>query len=156
MFSMDRIRPYIFSAAAIAACAVVAIIFFIRANPPETQAVIESTKPKFTYGKFITAPLGVPAGEMSAHRFNLNRKTGLSGKFSTENYGPRLELFIVTAAEFEKMKAGSEFEFITTTGNVPGGTVIRTFEPGDYYVVFDNRKGKEPILLQEAEFEIKE
>lgn len=151
---MDKFRPHIFfTAIVLFAAAVVAILLF-RANPPVEKQVQNKPKREFTYGNFIQGPVIAPKGEMLAFKFDLNRKASLNGKFATQNYRPRLTCYVVTAENFELMKNGAEFQSVTSTGEVPGGRVTRTFEPGIYYVVFDNRKGAADIVISEADFSI--
>lgn len=151
---MDRIRPHILFVAIVAFAAVVAAILLFRANPPAELRTEKQTKRTFTYGNFITGPLTVPKNELLAFKFELNRKAGLKGKFVTENYKPRLAVVVVSPEGLETMKGGGGVTPITTTGEVPGGVVSRSFEPGVYYVVFDNRKGSADVLVQEADFSI--
>lgn len=151
---MDRIRPHILFVAVIAFAVIVAAILLFRANPPAEVRTKRETKKAFTYGNFVTGPLTVPKNELLAFKFELNRKAGLKGKFVTENYKPRLAVVVVSPEGLETMKSGREVTPITTTGEVPGGVVNRSFEPGTYYVVFDNRKGSEDVLVQEADFSI--
>lgn len=152
--SMDKIRPHILFTAVIAFAVVVVAIFFFRANPPAEKLPARQTPKEFTYGNFISGPLTVPKGELLAYKFELNRKAGLTGKFVTENYRPKISVYLVSPENLELMKSGSEFSSITTTGEVPGGKVTRTLEPGAYYVVFDNRKGSNDAVVPEVDFSI--
>lgn len=151
---MDRIRPHILFAAVIAFAAIVAAIFLFRANPPAEVRTKNEIKREFTYGNFVSGPLTVPKNELLAFKFELNRKAGLTGKFVTENYKPRIAVSVVSPEALETMKSGGEITPITTTGEVPGGIITRKLEPGAYYVVFDNRRGSGDVLVQEADFTI--
>lgn len=151
---MDKVRPHIITVSVLLFAAILIAIFLFRANPPANSPRIDQPVRQFTYGNFIDQPFRVPKGELVAYKFDLNRKATLKGKFSTIDYKPRLTVFVVTPADLEAMKSNLDFASITTTGEVPGGLITRNFEPGSYYVVFDNRKGLEDIGIQEALFSI--
>jgi hypothetical protein len=151
---MDKVRPLIFIAGVAVFAAVLFGVFLLKANPPADITQKKEQKREYTYGAFIEAPLRAAKGELLSFKFDLNRRATLNGKWSTENYKPRLNFFVVTGANFELMKSGAEFESVTTTGVVPGGKITRKMEPGLYYVVFDNRDGAEDIRIQEADFSI--
>lgn len=118
--------------------AAVAGFQFLRANRPEPQA-IASQAPIYTRGAVVDGLLNIPADEYRSFRLNFNKKTKILGTHWTGNSRKRVLVLILAESDFEKWKAGQEFNAVTQTGFVPRGKVERVMDPGVYYLVYDNR-----------------
>lgn len=133
--------------------AFVAILFF-KANPPREH--LDRDRPKITYtsGAFVSGPITVEPGGFLNYKFVINSRKRLSGKFTSAGYKGKVDCFVLDEQNFESFKTGGEFKKIVGTGAIPGGKIDRPLEPGTYYLVFDNRLGKEKVELAEADFSI--
>jgi len=136
------------------AVVVLAAIWVVRQNPPNTSAGAAEKKVMWTTGKIVEGPLEVDKGGYLSYPLDLNKRSTLSATFTTGQDLKKLTFSIMSAADLEKWKRGEEVKFLTNTGPVPRGTVKRVLEPGNYIIVLDNRAGTEPIRVTESSFEV--
>jgi hypothetical protein len=151
---MEAQRRWIWRGATLIAVVALVAIFVFRANPPKERAEARREKVAYTTGPFVSGPVTVEAGSYLNFKFVLNSKKRLSGKFTTAGYRGKADCMVLDEKNFEVFKTGGEFQKIVGTGSIPGGKIDRAFEPGTYYLIFDNRLGKEKMDLAEADFSI--
>ncbi len=151
---MEAQRRWIWQGAIVLGVVALAAIFVFRANPPKERADKQSEKVTYTTGAFVTGPITIEAGGFLNFKFVLNGKKRLNGKFATAGYKGKIDCMVLDEKNFELFKNGGEFKRIVGTGAIPGGKIDRSFDPGTYYLVFDNRLGKESVDLAESDFSI--
>src|SRR5829696_646277 len=127
--------------ATVVVIAVFAALLFFRANRPPSVAADTPAAPRYTTGIIVDAPVVVPPHEFVSYKIEFNRRTNIRGEFQTGSVKVRVECLLLDAANFEAWKAAGDNKRISATGYVPGGKVIRTVEPGTYYLVISNRDG---------------
>lgn len=154
---MDRVRKHIWQIAGLVFLAMLVAIILFRANAPSRQRgqrVIQGPDRLYANGNIAAGQINVPAGEMVKFEFALNRRARLRGSFATKGLPDQVICLVITAAELEKMSTGASFSAIANTGSVPGGRIDRRMEPGEYYLVFDNRAGATEMVLRTVDFKI--
>lgn len=151
---METQRRWIWQGAILIGVVALVAIFVFRANPPKERAETQREKVAYTTGAFVSGPVTVEAGGFLNFKFVLNSKKRLNGKFTTAGYRGKVDCLVLDEKNFELFKNGGEFQRRIGTGAIPGGKIDRTFDPGIYYLVFDNRNGKEKVDLAEADFSI--
>ena len=133
---------------------VLAVVWVFRQNPPSTPADAAEKKSMWTSGKIVEGPVMVEAKSYLSFPMNLNKRSTLTATFTTGENLKKLTFSLFAAADLERWKSGEEVRFLTNTGPVPRGTVKRVLEPGNYFVVLDNRAGAETIRITESNIEI--
>jgi hypothetical protein len=151
---METQRRWIWRISILLAVVALVAIFVFRANPPKERAEIQREKVAYTTGTFVSGPLTVEAGGFLNFRFILNGKKRLNGKFTTVGYKGNVDCMVLDEKNFELFKNRQEFQRRVGTGSIPGGKIDRVFEPGTYYLVFNNLAGRKKIDLAEADFSI--
>lgn len=133
---------------------VLAGIWVVRQNPPNTAADAAEKKVMWTSGKIVEGPLEVePKGYLS-FPLDLNKRSTLNAAFTTGDDLKKLTFSVITAEDVEEWKEGREVKFLTNTGPVPRGTVKRVLEPGSYIMLLDNRSGTGPVRITESNIEV--
>jgi hypothetical protein len=151
---MEIQRRWIWQGAIILGIAAFVAILIFRANPPKERAELERPTVAYTSGTFVSGPLTVEPSTYLHFKFVLNGQKTLVGKFTTAGFKGKIECLVLDDKNFELLKNGSEFQKIVGTGSIPGGKVNRSLAGGTYYIVLDNRPGKEKVDLAEAVFSV--
>lgn len=133
---------------------IIALIQFVRVNPPAEKQVAVEAKPKWTEGEVFKGPGQVAAGAELSYPISLNRKATLKAFFTTGKNDKKLSGVVIRSEDFNMWKSGSEVQTFVATGTVPRGTITRVLEPGNYVFVLDNRIGTEPIVLTEMDISV--
>jgi hypothetical protein len=151
---MEIQRRWIWQGAIVLGIVAFVAILIFKANPPKERVELDRPKISHTSGSFVSGPATVDPESFLNYKFTLNTKKRLVGKFTTAGYKGKVECLVLDEKNFELFKNGGEFQRRVGTGSIPGGKIDRTFDPGIYYLVFDNRLGKEKVDLAEADFSI--
>jgi hypothetical protein len=125
-------------------------IFRVNRESPVDQVVPVD---KYTRGKVVDELLNIGAGSFVNFRINLNRRGRLFGTFAVRGVNASVRILVVDRQNFDSWQRGAEFNFISATGVLPGGKVDRTLEPGEYYLVFDNRNSTADRIV-DADFKV--
>ena len=147
-------RRWLWQGAVVLGIAAFVVILVFKANPPKQRSEMERPKISYTSGAFVSGPVTVEAGGFLNYKFVLNSRKRLVGKFTTAGYKGKIDCIVLDEKNFELFKTGGEVQKLVGTGSIPGGKIDRSIDPGTYYLVFDNRLGKEKIDLEEADFSI--
>lgn len=151
---MEIQRRWIWQGAIVLGITAFVAILIFKANPPKERVELDRPKISYTSGSFVSGPITVDPESFLNYKFTLNTKNRLTGKFTTAGYKGKIECLVLDEKNFELFKIGGEFQKTVGTGSIPGGKIDRTFDPGTYYLVFDNPRGKEKVDLAEADFSI--
>jgi len=127
-------------------------IQLLRVNAPQ-QAMPEEKPFVATVGPVLDGRYTVPAGDFLAVRIDLNRRASLTGRFRTPERKMLVGCTVLDAANFEAWKNGSEYKRLAETGYIPGGKINLALEPGNYYLILDNRNSNEDRIV-EAHFSV--
>lgn len=151
---MEIQRRWIWQGAIVLGIAAFVAILVFKANPPKERIEMERPKISYTSGSFVSGPVTVELGSFLNYKFVLNSRKRLIGKFTTAGYRGKVDCLVLDEKNFESFKNGGDFQKLVGTGSIPGGKIDRSFDPGTYHLVFDNRIGKEKVDLAEADFSI--
>ena len=133
---------------------IIALIQIVRVNPPESPQAAAEPKIVWTDGEVFKGPAEVAAGEFLSFPLKLNRRVTLKAFFTTGKSDKRLDCLVIAEKDFNMWKSGGEVQFATTTGVVPGGTINKVLDPGNYIFILDNRTGTETIKLIETNISV--
>lgn len=133
----------------------IAVIQVVRVNPPTRSAdsPVEGN-PVWTEGKIFDGVAEIPANGFLSFPVNLNRKATFKGFFRTGSNDRRLGATIIKSTDLENWKAGNDVAPIVSTGPVPRGFITRVIEPGNYFLLIDNRMNAEAMKLVETDFSV--
>lgn len=132
---------------------IVGLIQIFRVNSP-APVVEKPVQVKYTSGTLVEGKVEIPAGEFLSYEIKLNKRASLKGKFTTEKLKGSVGCLALNAENYARWREGEEFQAVAKTGTVPGGNLNARLEPGDYYLVLDNRHSpKEPRTVN-AEFTV--
>ncbi|HEV7646266.1 MAG TPA: hypothetical protein VGO50_20190 [Pyrinomonadaceae bacterium] len=79
----------------------------------------------------------IGGGQHYAIPFSVNSGGAVRGTFNVA--GGEIDAYIMTAAQYNKWNATREGVLDYSSGRVSGGSITRSLNPGDYYLVFSNR-----------------
>lgn len=130
------------------------IIQLLRVNRPEKTATTPFAD-IYTSGIVVDGEIVVMTGSFRTFPINLNRRARLSGTFSASGQNHTIGCIVLKKEEFEKLSAGAEHSAISKTGDVPGGKIDVMLQPGEYYLVLDNRHSLHGDAIVAADFAIK-
>jgi len=137
MSSWNRIWPAVVGAVAI----VLLAIQIFRVNQP-TPSSPEARRSYTTAGPLVTGLLAIRANDFYSNRIELNRRTKLSGTFSTGTVRTSVSVLVINESNFDLWNAGRpNYRALTETGYVPSGKISLILEPGIYFLIIDNREG---------------
>jgi hypothetical protein len=132
---------------------IVGLIQIFRVNSP--TPVVERPAPvKYTSGTLVEGQVEIPAGEFLSYEIKLNKRASLRGKFATEKLKGSVGCLTLNAENFARWREGGEFQAVAKTGTVPGGNLNAKLEPGDYYLVLDNRHSAKESRVVNADFTV--
>jgi len=150
----DKRRPPSFwiKIALVVAIAMI-VINAIRVNPPEEKAnrtapVVEDTK-----GPIVQEPFTVEADGIAPYRMSFPYSSTLKGTFRARDKGNRILVMLLDEANRNKYLEGSEYTTLISTGRNPHGKIDRKLDAGTYYLIFDNRGGAKPQIV-DANFSV--
>lgn len=137
-------------------CVIIAlfVINLLRVNQPAAspEASPAPAPELYTRGSIVSGNIAIEPGGFLQYKLNFNYKSTVKGSFKVP-YGKQwITCLILTEANFEKWKAGEQFETAASTGKVPSGKINRVLEAGVYYLLFENRDSKEKAATAEVEF----
>ncbi|PYS98149.1 MAG: hypothetical protein DMF63_17170 [Acidobacteria bacterium] len=103
--------------------------------PVVAPAPVAYSKP----GPIVSGNVTIGAGEFLSKQIILNRRAKLSGEFQTGSVKSKIAVVVIDEADFENWKQQTEFKARVGTGYVPGGKISPMLEPGNYFLIIDNR-----------------
>lgn len=146
---VDRKSFWQWPAIVIAVLLFVALVQILRVNDRPHEA--STVEPYVSSGPLIEDNIQIAAHEFYARRISLNRQTKLSGVFGTDSIKSHVSVLVMDEKNFNNWKADMYYEAVTQTGYVPGGKVEPVLQPGNYFLVIDNRRSEVPRSVR-AEF----
>ena len=141
----------------IAGCVVVAffILNLFRVNRPILDANAADTEAHvYTEGVVVSGNANIEPDSFLQYKIDLNRRAKLKGMFQVPSGEPRIAGLILTESDLEKWMSGGNFQAVTSTGQVPSGTINRVLTPGVYFLVLDNRVSKDKPAKVELDFNV--
>jgi hypothetical protein len=133
----------------------IGVIQIFRVNPPADRTERGAPTPFLaTTGMIIDGALEIPSGGFLSFPMNFNHRINFNGSFTTGETPERLECLIIPAGQFENWRNGVDVQTVVRTGQVPRGRINRTLEPGNYFLILDNRQGTEVKKIIESEFRV--
>lgn len=130
------------------------VIQLLRVNRHDLAAISPAAE-IYTSGIVIDGESVIMEGSFRSFPINLNRRARLSGTFNASGQDRTIGCMVLNKEEFEKLLAGSEHLAISKTGSVPGGRIDVTLQPGEYYLILDNRHSPHSEVLVAANFAVK-
>jgi len=123
------------------------VINAFRVNPPEEKMnrpapVVEDKK-----GPLVQEPVTVAANSFEAFRMSFPYSSALKGSFRVLEEGNLVLVLVLDEANYTKYRAGGKFTSLVSTGRNPSGKIDRKLEAGTYFLVFNNRGGAEPQIV---------
>lgn len=141
----------------VAGCVVVAlfILNLFRVNRPTADGNAATPEAHiYTEGVVAAGNLNIEPDSFLQYKIDLNRRAKVKGKFQVPSGKPRIACLILTESDFEKWISGGIYQTVTSTGNVPSGTINRVLTPGVYFLVLDNRASKDKPANVELDFTV--
>lgn len=132
---------------------IVGAIQVFRVNSPE-PAVEKAVPIKYTSGTLVEGRVEIPAGAFLSYEIKLNKPSSLKGRFATEKFKGAVTCLALNAENFARWREGGEFKAIAKTGTVPGANINARLEPGQYYLVLDNRHSANEPRVVDANFTV--
>jgi hypothetical protein len=132
---------------------IIGAIQVFNVNSPE-PVVEKATPVKYTSGTLVEGRVEIPAGEFLSYEIKLNKRASLNGKFATEKLKGTVGCLMLNAENFVRWRDGGDFKAVAKTGIIPGGNLYTRLEPGDYYLVLDNRHSKNEPVFVNANFTV--
>ncbi len=127
---------------------VLVLLNVIRINRSEPVPANPTPLPvAHTEGQIVNERIAIEAGGYRSYRINFNHKDSIRGEFRVAGEKPKITVLVVSEENFEKWKAGSEFTAETSIKDLWQGKVVRSLEPGKYFLVFDNRSSEIPAVV---------
>ena len=117
-------------------------IQFFRVNRPRDAAPVEIQKTYTQPGVLISRNLVLPARDFYSQQIDLNRPSQLSGTFRTPSTSQRVDVLVLSEADFDAWRTGAQFQPLARTRYVPGGKLNTPLTPGTFFLVIDNRENE--------------
>jgi hypothetical protein len=128
-------------------------IQILRVNRPRPVSTTMQPVPYSTPGILVSGDLLIPERNFYSRGIDLNRTSTLVGSFRTGSIKSRVSVLVLDTKSFEAWQSNSDYHPVTETGYVPGGKVTPVLEPGNYFIVIDNRSNEWPQSVR-VEFKL--
>src|SRR5829696_4697757 len=153
MFETSLVReakrsPSFWLSAVLCVLALLFVLNVLRVNrQTETINTQVAIVPEHTEGPIANERATIEAGAFLPYRVNFNHRDTIEGTFRVVRSEPRIAVYILDEANFQKWNSNQEYATAAFTGTVPAGRVARVLEPGTYYLIFDNRFSEKPAVV---------
>ena len=120
------------------------ILNLFRVNRPISDGNAATAETHvYTEGVLVSGNANIEPDSFLQYKIDLNRRAKLKGTFQVPSGKPRIACLILTESDLENWKSGGGLKPVTSTRDVPSGTISRVLSPGVYYLVLDNRASKD-------------
>ncbi len=123
------------------------VINAFRVKPPPEKVANSDPPVENTKGVLVDGPVAIEPDGFVSHRMSFPYRSTVKGMFRVRERGPRVTAMILDEENLNKWRQGSEYAAATSTGRVPAGRISRVLEAGTYFLVFDNRDGNKPLVV---------
>lgn len=123
------------------------VINAFRVNPPDAIARRQTPFVADTKGPIVQEPITVEVDDNNAYRMSFPYASTLKGSFRVREKGNRVLVLVLDEENRNKYLKGDEYSTLVSTGRNPSGKISRKLDAGTYFLVFDNRGGTAPQIV---------